>query len=925
MDVFFNQQVIGSLDSGIIYDAIEAYQNIKFVENTDIPSLNFTLEPGAQITFNDIFSESIVNMISNHHYTYIFPSIASFFFILSVFAVNHLAKLLSKYLKDIIIDVGYVFIVFALWLLGQKFINHTILLVLSIGLLVRFIYNDIHNKSFFSLISSTVLLCLLTAITNFSPKEYTGELIYTATPSTNVSTYITYDNNNTFERLETTVQSNGLNFEILPTLGNAENIVINFSQSEPQQHSLLVEIDRLNIYCNNFLIDSITGSDLASSCRSLLNLQLIDSSRKSLYLEWNVDDYAQICLNSTFSNRLVSAQNGNFINLLSAVYYTLTILIFIRICNYIIYALKNRHYISSNLENCLFIILLAIISLGEILFVESLSGNFPKLAPISLALNIILLLAINTAIFSVTNIKIAALSTGIFSGILGIANYYTLLYRGSPILPWDVYSVNTAIDVMSYYNIYITWEIFYHLLFIVFPIIICFLFCKFFDKAFYKKRCGEKTYAFIISIICMVIFTNPSLLTIIGVTENVYMQKDNYEQNGFLLATALNMKYLNVEKPDLFSEEKVTEIFEKYQVVESTSNKEDMPHIVIIVNESFADLQSIYPFVTNTKVMPFINSLSGNNVAKGTCYVSQNGGGTCNSEYEFLMGSTMAFFPTGSIIFQQHMSTKQYSIINLLNHSGYTTIGMHPMAGSNWNRTEAYPLLQFQKIFFHDDLDNIELLRGYASDNYCYQWIIDQFENKTPGEKLAIYNLTVQNHGGYEYEGYTGNITVKNLDSPALEQYLSLMYESDKALEKLLTYFSGIDDKVIVLFLGDHQPALSSIGIDSDSNALPTLDNYSVPYVLWNNYDETMDVPEKISVNYLATYLLKNSSIPRSPYYLFLEDMSKEISIINVLGYEENGIFYTWDEAPDNDWIDYYKIVQYGLNSNEISDKDKFY
>ncbi len=96
----------------------------------------------------------------------------------------------------------------------------------------------------------------------------------------------------------------------------------------------------------------------------------------------------------------------------------------------------------------------------------------------------------------------------------------------------------------------------------------------------------------------MVIFTNPSLLTIIGVTENVYMQKDNYEQNGFLLATALNMKYLNVEKPDLFSEEKVTEIFEKYQVVESTSSKEDMPHIVIIVNESFADLQSIYPFVT---------------------------------------------------------------------------------------------------------------------------------------------------------------------------------------------------------------------------------------------------------------------------------------------------------------------------------------
>ena len=39
-------------------------------------------------------------------------------------------------------------------------------------------------------------------------------------------------------------------------------------------------------------------------------------------------------------------------------------------------------------------------------------------------------------------------------------------------------------------------------------------------------------------------------------------------------------------------------------------------------------------------------------------------------------------------------------------------------------------------------------------------------------------------------------------------QYLSLLNESDKALENLITYFKGVDDPVEIVFFGDHQPGL---------------------------------------------------------------------------------------------------------------------
>ena len=42
-----------------------------------------------------------------------------------------------------------------------------------------------------------------------------------------------------------------------------------------------------------------------------------------------------------------------------------------------------------------------------------------------------------------------------------------------------------------------------------------------------------------------------------------------------------------------------------------------------------------------------------------------------------------------------------------------------------------------------------------------------------------------------------------------LEQYLSLIHETDDAVSWLVDYLSNLDHKCVLVFFGDHMPALS--------------------------------------------------------------------------------------------------------------------
>ena len=163
------------------------------------------------------------------------------------------------------------------------------------------------------------------------------------------------------------------------------------------------------------------------------------------------------------------------------------------------------------------------------------------------------------------------------------------------------------------------------------------------------------------------------------------------------------------------------------------------------------------------------------------------------------------------------------------------------------------------------------------------------------GTPLFYFGITMQNHGGYSYQGKDFLNTV-SLDMPSgntypdAEQYLSLIHESDKAVEYFINNLKNINRKVIVLFYGDHLPQLNDQFYDElNGGSFHSLDDrqkkYTIPFFIWTNYNIEEKEVSLTSINYLSNYLLDCLGIGRSVYNDYLAQLQKEIPAINKNGF----------------------------------------
>jgi hypothetical protein len=163
---------------------------------------------------------------------------------------------------------------------------------------------------------------------------------------------------------------------------------------------------------------------------------------------------------------------------------------------------------------------------------------------------------------------------------------------------------------------------------------------------------------------------------------------------------------------------------------------------------------------------------------------------------------------------------------------------------------------------------------------------------------------------------------VLGMNYPDANQYLSLIHESDSALEYLITYFSEVDEPVEIVFFGDHQPSLSSsFYVNLNGKGLSGLTEselenlYTVPFFIWTNYDTDEETVDITSLNFLSTIALKRAGISLPAYNQFLSDMMEAVPAINSRGYysKENGAYMHLDEATGEEalWIQNYNILQY--------------
>lgn len=547
--------------------------------------------------------------------------------------------------------------------------------------------------------------------------------------------------------------------------------------------------------------------------------------------------------------------------------------------------------------------------------------------------------------------------------IIGLANYYVLKFRSAPIMPWDIYSLSTAVSVAD--NFDYTPEKDTLLVLAGFGILLFLESRVRYQKVVREggsfKAVPEKRTQVIRSLAVRTVMVVLATVLLHGYVKMI--QDDRFvadfqlydklftptvmnKRDGNVVAFIMEMEYLKVEKPKDYTAERAGNDYLSYgdrELAEALENpgELDRPNIIVIMDEAFSDLSVLGEFETNEDYMPFIRSLQEDeDVSSGWLNVSILGGNTANTEFEFLTGHSMAFLPQGSVAYQQYMKREGVSLTAYLKSLGYSTVAIHPYYADGWERDHVYPLMGFDTFLSKDDFRGARKIRKYISDEACFDRIIELYEEKEEGQPLFVFNVTMQNHSGYDetFSNFTPQIEAQGIQSKVLNQYLSLMKKTDEAFEKLVTYFEGQEEDTVILFFGDHQPTtyvsnpiIRSNGMQTDSLSLEeNLLKYKVPYVLWSNFELPEGVEsfkEETSANYLAIDVLERGGLPLPEYQSFLKEIREQYPVITANQIRDaQGLLYTErtfdrsagirteeEQVKDEDNILRYQTMQYYL------------
>ena len=572
----------------------------------------------------------------------------------------------------------------------------------------------------------------------------------------------------------------------------------------------------------------------------------------------------------------------------------------------------------------------------------------------SYVLSWLLLALIWAVVDAVTRLApLATLAAGGAGLIPAAVNFYTLQLRGEPFLPWDLTQMKEAAGVAAAAGLKVQPSMVWAGGILLGMTVLSFFLYRRRGRPVLPVRLAGIA-ASVAALLALVfgVYLQPAVTQSFGIYPDAWMQDRYYRWYGVITGFMTNLTNLEIDAPEDYSEDAVNALLDEVEAAgkietgpnfpDSYAAVEKTPTILYVMDESYWDVSELeqYGVTFDTDISPNLHALQQTS-AHGRVYSPSFGGGTCDVEFEALTGYSVGFLPSGCKPYQQHVTHPMFALPSYLKDRGYQTAAVHCYYAKYWSRNTAYPNLGFDDFISLEDMRGVEKVRGYywkgglVTDASMGEQIIREYETLKAASDAPVFlhAVTMQNHTNYNAANYPDDQRVHITSAPAglkastvgaLEDFATGVRDADALLGQLVSYFSQVDEPVILVFWGDHYNPIDSgydvytatgyAGADSSDPRL-----HQTTLLMWSNYSSQPVDLGTIAAYEISPVMMDLFGLDQPLYFQYLNRQLR-------YGYRSctGGVTVNWDGSLSSGltprqsvWRQDHWLLQYDLMFGE--------
>lgn len=457
------------------------------------------------------------------------------------------------------------------------------------------------------------------------------------------------------------------------------------------------------------------------------------------------------------------------------------------------------------------------------------------------------------------------LTLGLLCALLGIVNRYKMFYRMEPILFTDISQLSDAREAAAGLSLDIDFAQIWWVLG---------GFAALFAAGIILVRGRARSGAVLPLLGAALLVAMPPLCTFSMAGGGArYDMVDQARTDGTLYAAIAMENHRRALMRVDYDESGVRAQYRALMQETPAAEAREAPNIIVVLSESFADEAWLGQYLDlEFELMPFYNRLV-ETCRHGRIYVPKLGGGTSETEFEVLTGLRSQYAVNPYSLGLPPMS----SLASMLRDRGYESTAIHWYTGVYYNRYNNLRMLGFDSFYTTDTMRTAFEKKGmFVSDEEHYRAILNQL-SQTP-ERDFIFCLTMQNHGGYDYDDFcltygaqtpfTNELSERA--TTILTNYCWLLEQSDSALEGFLTALEEVGEPTVVVFFSDHIPPFGTdvyeeLGVPTAGDA-----GHLTPYFIWSNTGNESGETNLYAWQ-LGAYALTLAGVNDDPFLAYVE------------------------------------------------------